>query len=597
MSPLALSMQKTKKSTLFSLSSPLPCLIAACFAAPAWAQQVPPSLDPGQLLRQEKPKLPGEDISPSMPAIKPAPARPSAKPDVGPLITVNSIKFDGLTVLTDAQAQQLVASAIGKQLSFSALQTLGDSVADALRKQGYFLAQVILPVQDVTAGNITFKVIEGRLRDGDGALSIDGKSRLSATRVEGMLRAPLQRGLLREKDLERGILLVNDLPGTNATVTVQPGAQAETSSLQATLKEMPLLRGNATLDTFGNRYTGSIRAGLNMYLDNPAGFGDQIAATLVKSLDGDSNFARLGYTAPLGYSGLQLGANVSHLNYKVGRDLANLRSDGTADVVSVFARYPLIRSRLSNLYLSAGADSKHLKSDTLGSPATDKDVDLFNIGLNGDAVDDVLGGGIFSGNLTLNEGKLKLDKLPAVLAQDAASFNTNGSFQRVNYGLTRLQTLNRSTVLQISINGQYADRNLDTSEKLSLGGPIGVRAYAAGEALGDRGLIASAEVRTVVAKALRFKGFTLGDVQLSAFYDEGRIQQFVSPTSTVSTPNHYSLSGAGFGLNIGDAGVYDFRLIVARKLGNNPGINPVNGTDSDGDKNLGRVAALLNIYF
>lgn len=591
-------MQTQKKAGICYPALHLSTLVAACFSSAAWAQQIPPSLDPGQLLKQERPRLPGEETPAAQPVIKPAePAKPATQMPAGPTVKVNAFRFDGLSTMTQAEAQALVAASIGQDLSFAALQDVAETLASALRKRGYFMAQVVLPAQDVTTGTITLKVIEGKLKAGQGGIEMSGNTRLSAGQTEGMLRNSLRENLLQEADLERGILLLNDLPGTNATITVQPGAEPETSSLQAAFKAMPLLRGNFSLDTFGNRYTGSIRAGVNAYLDNVSGFGDQIAASAVKSLDGHSNFARVGYTAPLGYSGLQVSGALSYLDYGVGRDLGNLRSNGSAEVASVFARYPIIRSRLNNLYVNAGLDTKRLKSDTLGNPATDKDVDLYNLSLSGDVADSVMGGGIFSGNLTVNQGKLNLDRLPAALSQDAQTFKTNGNFQRVNYGLTRLQTLSKNTVLQLSVTGQYADRNLDTSEKLSLGGPIGVRAYAAGEALGDRGVIATAEVRTVIAKALRFQGFTIGDVQITGFYDEGRIQQFVNPTSTVVTPNHYSLSGAGIGLNIGDAGVYDFRLIVARKLGSNPGINPVNGTDSDGDKNLGRVSALLNVYF
>jgi hemolysin activation/secretion protein len=51
----------------------------------------------------------------------------------------------------------------------------------------------------------------------------------------------------------------------------------------------------------------------------------------------------------------------------------------------------------------------------------------------------------------------------------------------------RIQRVNEKLNLQLLANAQFADKNLDSSEKLSLGGATGVRAYPSGEASGDEG--------------------------------------------------------------------------------------------------------------
>ena len=46
----------------------------------------------------------------------------------------------------------------------------------------------------------------------------------------------------------------------------------------------------------------------------------------------------------------------------------------------------------------------------------------------------------------------------------------------------------------VRLSGQWAGKNLDSSEKYSLGGPQAARAYASGAAGTDDGLLATAEV-------------------------------------------------------------------------------------------------------
>ena len=70
---------------------------------------------------------------------------------------------------------------------------------------------------------------------------------------------------------------------------------------------------------------------------------------------------------------------------------------------------------------------------------------------------------------------------------DAATARTAGHFGKWNLNLTRLQHIDDRLSLYLSYSRQWATKNLDSSEKFSLGGPYGVRAYPVGEASGDDG--------------------------------------------------------------------------------------------------------------
>ncbi|WP_141715332.1 ShlB/FhaC/HecB family hemolysin secretion/activation protein, partial [Burkholderia ubonensis] len=76
------------------------------------------------------------------------------------------------------------------------------------------------------------------------------------------------------------------------------------------------------------------------------------------------------------------------------------------------------------------------------------------------------------------------------------------------------QALGARLQLLTQFSAQLASRNLDSSEKFSLGGPYGVRGYALGAGSGDQGWQTSAELRYLAAPGW----------QVSTFVDTGRVQ-------------------------------------------------------------------------
>ena len=139
------------------------------------------------------------------------------------------------------------------------------------------------------------------------------------------------------------------------------------------------------------------------------------------------------------------------------------------------------------------------------------------------------GGGITSGSIGWTLGNLKLDA-----ALD--TYNTLGRFNKFNLDLMRLQALPEGFSLMGRISLQSASKNLDSSEKMSLGGPGDVRAYPTGEASGDEGVLAQLELR-----------YNAGIYEPYVFWDVGTIKGNAKPNPT-ATNNKRSLSGGGVGV-------------------------------------------------
>jgi hemolysin activation/secretion protein len=178
-------------------------------------------------------------------------------------------------------------------------------------------------------------------------------------------------------------------------------------------------------------------------------------------------------------------------------------------------------------------------SDSVDATATttDKRAKLMTLGLAGSHQDALGGGGISSVSLAAVFGQLDIQS-PSALAIDAASAETNGSYTRWSYNLARLQRLTNTNSLALSLSGQEAGKNLDSSEKFALGGATGVRAYPQGEGIGDEGYLATIELRHNFSDTL----------QATLFYDTGWVKINHTPFGPPAS-NSRTLSGAGIGLN------------------------------------------------
>ncbi len=305
---------------------------------------------------------------------------------------------------------------------------------------------------------------------------------------------------------------------------------------------------------------------------------------------------RAGGQVPIGYSGLQAGIAYTSLGYRIGEELSDLDSHGTARTWTANTTYPIIRSRENNLYASIIYEHKNLFDATIVSVSDNKRLNVITAGLNGDISDTFGGGGYTAYGLSVKGGRLELGRDPDNLAADQQTLKTDGDYWKLTYNASRQQNIGSGFSLYGALNGQYAGKNLDTSEQFILGGPSGVRAYASGEAAGDDGVLMNMEIRK------DFPGPTpLGHIQVLTFLDYGWIVLHKNTwvdwnSGNPALKNSYGLSGAGAGLNISRTALYLVRAFWAATIGPNPGRSAA-GLDSEGRKHDNRVWAQGILFF
>lgn len=535
--------------------------------------------DAGALLKQIEQQRPVPLPPQSAPQFMPPPPLQSLG---GATVTVTSFRFAGNTLLSAEQLMPSVTDFLNRPLSFSELQNAAIAVAGAYRKAGW-VVRVYLPQQDIQAGIVTIQVVEAVL----GAVHIEGESfRISEAQLKSVVETAQPLGMPVNGDLlDRALLLIDDLPGVNASGRLSEGQNQAETDLVLTMTDSLFMTGDVTVDNTGSRSTGSERVSVNVSLNSPLHIGDQASANLIHTQGSD--YLRASYSLPVGSEGWRLGVNASHLSYKVVTpDASALDAQGTSTTTGVDVNYPLVRSRPKNLYLAFTFDQKSFDNRSAGASTTRYKTQIASVGLNGNLFDNLGGGGANTANIAFVQGRVDLAGSPNE-ASDAASTQTAGSFNKLRFGASRQQVLTDTVSLFAGLSGQIASKNLDSSEKFYLGGSSGVRAYPASEGGGSEGQLLNLEVRTRLQENLTLTGF----------YDWGSV--LVNKNNNIagaSALNSYDLKGMGLSLGWTSNDGLNVKATLARRLGDNPNPTP-NGNDQDGSLNVNRFWLQANMPF
>ncbi|QMV66136.1 ShlB/FhaC/HecB family hemolysin secretion/activation protein [Pseudomonas berkeleyensis] len=476
-----------------------------------------------------------------------APDDPAA--EAGPRLQVNGFVLDGNQAMSSAELLAQLDDLTGRELTVGQLQGAANRITRLYRERGYPLARAYLPAQEIEGGRVKIAVLEGRF----GQVQLNDQAGLRGSALAPL--ATLQAGdAVQGKPLERSLLLLQDTPGIEVKSTLRPGTSTGTADLLVDVQSAPLISGSVDADNYGNRFVGEYRLGGTLNLNNPLGFGDRLTLRAMGSEE-DQRYGRIAYQLPLGPWATQFGVAYSDMDYQLGKDFEDLDAHGNARITSVFALQPLVRSRDFSLYGQLQFDDKRLKDDIdLFDQKSDKRARVTIVSLTGNSRDMLLGGGVNSFALAWSQGSLNIDGAAAQRADDFTS-GTAGQFHKLNPSLVRLQRLSERFSLYTQLQGQWADGNLDSSEKLYLGGAYGVRAYPQGEASGDQGWLANVELRYALNEAW----------QLSTFVDHGQVR--LNKDTWADENNHRSLSGTGIGARWAANG-WQISAVAAWRLGN-----------------------------
>lgn len=509
--------------------------LALLFAQPAWAQ-VP---DAGRSIRDLESTIPAPPPAAPAPALdlrEPgAPASPAAD-NAAPLATirVQGFQLDGNRVYDSAALQALLADLVGSEQDLNGLRSAAARLTAHYQRGGYPLARAYLPAQEIETGIVRISMLEGVY----GQVVLNNASRTRNHVLQPALDALQSGDAVHGAELDRALLALNDIPGVTAKGTLRAGSATGATDLIVNAESGPWISGSVDADNYGGAYTGEYRLSAAANINSPLTLGDQLDVRLLSS-DRQQRYYHVDYSLPLGPWSTRVGAGMSAMRYELGREFNYLEAHGRADTANVYIRQTLLRSRDATVQATLQYEHKRLQDDYDAVDYTRAHrVGLWTAALNASARDHILGGGRNAAYLSFSRGNLRFGDT-ALRDEDRRFKHAGGGFGVVNASLGRLQHVAGPVQFYGRLRAQWSSKNLNSSEKFSLGGPYGVRAFAPGAASGDQGWQASGELRYL----------PLPGLQLSAFIDTGSVQ--ASKRSWTDERNRHFLTA--FGISIAHA--------------------------------------------
>jgi len=527
-------------------------------ASTAFAADLP---DAGQLLKESTPP---PSLAPQKePPTFQHPVTPKEQPPGGALVKVTGFTFIGNTLFSNNELARLMSGCIGKEMSFAALNDAANAITSAYRKKGYFLASLFFPPQMVKPDMpLTIEIVEGVLE------KIDVETRPVKTRIRKSLLESYANQIPKEQPLEEGSLVstvmrTNELPNISSRILLEPGSRPGTTKATLEVTEGRPFSVSFDMDNYGNPATGENHVGSTLELYSPLHLGDQFSARMQTSTTGDLQNAQAGYTIPITASGTKIGLSYNYINYRLGGVFEALNVEGNGHNLTLALTQPLIRQKNLIVNLTIAGEGRALDDRIKStSSANQRHTASWQAGITGIQREQTAGGSSTTLSLGFVGGRLDIDDSETrSLDQSSNGLHTNGRYTKLSIAFARKQTISNGLSLYAGAYGQWADKNLTSSEQLSLGGPSAVRAWQRGESCADKGVIATTELRYLFGSL----GELPGTLELSAFVDHGYALLHAHP-SPDSGSNSRNLTGAGFGITWFHASNYSLQTTAAWKI-------------------------------
>ncbi len=460
---------------------------------------------------------------------------------------INTVKIDTELKLKAGAVRNIIKPYEGKTLGMEQLNELANKLTGYCRSQGFPAATAYVPEQKIKDRIVTIGIIPGRI----GKINIENKSKLSESTIR-MLTSRLKSGkIMTTKQVETVLYSLNDLGGISAVGVLSPGLDTGTSDVTVKVADGKVSNTILYAENYGTHAAGRYRYVLTEDLFNIDRQGGHLNAGVLISNHDLHNYT-ISYERPVGHSATTLGIGFSRMDYELGGVFSNLNANGISNTYSIYGSTPLWKKTSDSMRVTYGYDYKKLTDnlDKYTNMNADKHSHAIYLGLAGQNRNNYSAS---TYSLTGYTGMVGMDS-------DYANYlnsynNTEGRWSKVVLDGSHVHKLDKSGNLDLYIRfqGQKASRNLDSSEKLFLGGANGVRAYPQGEGSGDEGILASAEVRYHT----KVSGLTF-----SVYLDGGHVN-----TNKDGSGGNETLKGWGIGVTYAQPSNYFMRFDYARRIG------------------------------
>jgi hemolysin activation/secretion protein len=440
---------------------------------------------------------------------------------------LSAVQFEGVTVISKSALGALQQGLIGKTVSSNDIVQVGKQLSKLYETAGYVLINVLVPEQNFVDGIARIVVQEGYVD----RIVIEGNTDgVDLDLLKAYAAHIITDRPLRQRTLQRYVLLMNDIPGLKVGSKFEPvPGHLGVAALHLVIQRRHFESGGA-LTNQGNNQLGSSQLTMNVVGDSLLHQGDQTQAVIGVPLNLTRyQYFGLDHSEPLGTDGATITVGGGRL---ITHPSAN-QSSGTADTLIVRVSYPIIRALHESLV--ANGDFNYLNSNSafLGQSLSDERTRSFRLGAIYGLEDGWKGTTIASG--TISQG---FDILGA--RRGSEGFGGPG-YTKFNGSVAREQAMPLDLVLRAKVFWQYSADRLPNTEQFLFGGPDIGKAFNYAFLAGDRGVAPYLELAH--PWPIQVMPDVLGGSEVFSYLDWGQAWHVVTPVPF----NSAQAASAGFG--------------------------------------------------
>jgi hemolysin activation/secretion protein len=459
------------------------CVLA--ISAIANAQQVSPSVDPGVVRKQfEPPPSPLSELEATVEDSREPTLEP---PESDVSFTLHDLSLPELSVYPKGEFDGLWQRYVGTEISLRELSVIAAAITVRYRNDGYVLSRALVPAQDITDGKVYIQVLEGVIDEVviEGDVDRPGLWRDHAERLK-------RSTPLRASDLERTVLLLNDLPGASTRAILSASDNGLGASKLTLVPSPSAFSIYLDSNNRGTRFLGPSQGEFGFSAYSMFGLYESTTVRVNQTYNEDLSLFALDHSEVLCACGTRVVLSGSYLTTEPGSVLSDFDVDGESYSGAVAVLHPFIRSRGMNLTTFGRFDFLNSKNDIAKLSLSNDKVRALRAGVTFDATDRYQG--VNLALLELSQG------LPIFDASESDSSSASrpgagGTFTRLYGRAQRLQRVGPGLNLFVRAAGQYAFHRLLAPEQFSFGGDDFGRGYDAAELIGDHGISTLAEIQ------------------------------------------------------------------------------------------------------
>ncbi|MDU1575225.1 MAG: ShlB/FhaC/HecB family hemolysin secretion/activation protein [Pantoea sp.] len=441
-------------------------------------------------------------------AVTPERMPAAASSQGGPCFPIYAIDIRHASLLSARQRERIVAPYINRCLNLTEINALVHSISDWYMQRGYITSRAFLTEQDLSKGELTIPVLEGKLDE----IRLEGQH----PRVLTMAFPGLEGKILNLRDIEQGMEQINRVRSTPVQIDIQPSPKAGYSVINLTAKPEFPLSAAVGFDNSGQKSTGVGQLSASLTGNNLLGLADRwfISGGRSSAFSDwrDAQNLQAGVSVPYGYGLLDYSYSWSSYHSSFVNNGFTWLSNGDNVAHRLSGAWVLFRNGDIKTGVQLGLNhysSHNFLNHTLLSGSSRKITSL-QLGLNHTQK---MFGGVATLNPTFSRG------MPWFDAESDAGKNSElpkAQFRKWSVGGSFQRPLTNDLWWLSSLYGQWSPDRLYGSERLTLGGESSVRGFKEQYLSGDAG--------GYLRNELSYRLFTLpvmGEVSALAAVDGG----------------------------------------------------------------------------